>query len=310
MKKIIYFLIFIFLLTFTISADDTSIQDYIIQSPRPVYPKSLMAENFEGTVRIKVDIDNTGYMKNIEIIQSSGIEPVDVVSKNTIKMGWRFKPAGYDYSLITEVNYIIDDQGDHDTSVTLIDLVIEEPEENNAALSSSSSLGKAFRDINFGDSQNIVEIKIENDIKILEKYHGLYEYEIGEIPYRVYFDYYQDQLCSVKIKSNDEMANYFDTKIKNQRDTLVDVITKAYDEPSRTYDVNFFDMQSGYIKYSHIWYEDKFDNTGKIIKIGLGEYDATYYSAMYIEYRPFIEAKEAEESKKEKDTIEDSSNDF
>lgn len=219
MKKIICLLVFMFLFSFTVFAD-TSPSYYILGAPTPAYPKELMGTNSEGIVKIKVNIDTNGFIKKTEIAQSSGIEDFDITAKLTIERGWKFKQTGNDYSLIIEVTFLIGEQGNPNVSVNIDDPVIKKTKEVKIVVSTNSDNPvKAFRDINFGDSQDTIKRKIEDDIKILEMYYGseIYKHRIGGIFYHVYFDYYKDQLCSIEFISNDEMANYFDTKIKKAK---------------------------------------------------------------------------------------------
>lgn len=180
---------------------------------------------------------------------------------------------------------------------------------NTGFLYSNDTNVKAFVDIYFGESKDIVEEKIENNPDIsLSSYNfgdGLsasISLNVGSSRYLhdLSFDFFNDQLCLVKITSPNRSATYFDSDVINFRDNLVKLIEIQYGEPSWIRKLNFSDIEAGYIKWSHIWYANDV-NKDKSIKIGLSVYSYKYYSVMHIEYPPLLEAKELEEAKREEE---------
>ena len=64
------------------------------ENPHPEYPLIARKKGWEGRVIIHADIDNTGKVTHIEILESSGYEALDSVSPNTLK-NWKFTPAKF-----------------------------------------------------------------------------------------------------------------------------------------------------------------------------------------------------------------------
>lgn len=63
-------------------------------NPRPEYPEAARREGWEGTVLLRVLVDQEGQSKGIEISRSSGFETLDRAALDTVKR-WRFYPARY-----------------------------------------------------------------------------------------------------------------------------------------------------------------------------------------------------------------------
>ena len=61
-------------------------------NPRPEYPEIARREGWEGTVLLRVLVDQEGKSKRIEVSRSSGFETLDQAAMKTVK-GWRFHPA-------------------------------------------------------------------------------------------------------------------------------------------------------------------------------------------------------------------------
>jgi protein TonB len=64
------------------------------ETPKPDYPESARREGREGSVLLRVLIDNQGRSKKVEINGSSGSEALDRAAAEAIKR-WRFHPARY-----------------------------------------------------------------------------------------------------------------------------------------------------------------------------------------------------------------------
>lgn len=63
-------------------------------NPRPEYPEIARKEGWEGTVLLRVLVDQEGKSKWIEVSRSSGFDTLDQAAMKTVK-GWRFHPARY-----------------------------------------------------------------------------------------------------------------------------------------------------------------------------------------------------------------------
>ncbi len=63
-------------------------------NPKPEYPERARREGWEGTVLLRVLVDEEGKSKGIEVSWSSGFETLDQAAVKTVK-GWRFYPARY-----------------------------------------------------------------------------------------------------------------------------------------------------------------------------------------------------------------------
>lgn len=62
------------------------------QTPRPIYPESARREGREGSVLLRVLIDDQGRSKEVEVNRSSGSDALDRAAAEAIKR-WRFHPA-------------------------------------------------------------------------------------------------------------------------------------------------------------------------------------------------------------------------
>ena|SRR2546422_7744529 len=61
-------------------------------TPKPEYPDRARTEGWEGTVLLRVLVDEDGRPKSVEINRSSGFESLDHAAVETVKR-WRFSPA-------------------------------------------------------------------------------------------------------------------------------------------------------------------------------------------------------------------------
>ena len=83
------------------------------ENPHPEYPLIARKKGWEGRVIIHADIDNTGKVTYIKILESSGYEALDNVSLNTRK-NWKFTPAKFgdkfiEDSITIPVNFLLKD---------------------------------------------------------------------------------------------------------------------------------------------------------------------------------------------------------
>jgi hypothetical protein len=81
-------------------------------------------------------------------------------------------------------------------------------------------------------------------------------------------------LYQLDIAAESQSASYYDTRVRDDMDNLVDIITSKYGQPnwSASYP-DFLDMQAGLIHFCRNWYIGD-----KKIQIGVGEREATYYA--------------------------------
>lgn len=63
-------------------------------NPKPLYPERARREGWEGTVLLRVLVDQEGKSKWIEMSRSSGFGSLDAAAVETVKR-WRFYPARY-----------------------------------------------------------------------------------------------------------------------------------------------------------------------------------------------------------------------
>ena len=63
-------------------------------TPKPVYPESARRDGREGSVLLRVLVDDQGRSKKIEILNHSGTEALDRAAVEAIQR-WRFYPARY-----------------------------------------------------------------------------------------------------------------------------------------------------------------------------------------------------------------------
>lgn len=63
--------------------------------PKPAYPERARRAGWEGTVTLRVLVDEEGKSKSLEVNRSSGFAVLDEAALETIKTRCRFKPARY-----------------------------------------------------------------------------------------------------------------------------------------------------------------------------------------------------------------------
>lgn len=57
------------------------------------YPPEAIRKNEEGTVIVKVQIDENGDIAGVDVVQSSGYADLDEAARTCILQSWRFRPA-------------------------------------------------------------------------------------------------------------------------------------------------------------------------------------------------------------------------
>lgn len=68
---------------------------YVHDNPRPVYPAVARRRGMQGLVLLVVEVDVQGYVKSIEVLNSSGFRVLDVAAISSVKK-WRFVPGKKD----------------------------------------------------------------------------------------------------------------------------------------------------------------------------------------------------------------------
>ena len=168
-----------------------------------------------------------------------------------------------------------------------------------ATASLAHAQGRAYRSVDFGDSLEVVTNKVLDDLHFMnglgnparadtsfpEQLLHRNRYVLVDIAgtrYRVYFDFFDDKLFRVSFFTHrPHTANYFDTLVSAERDALVNVITSARGAPTSTTRLSFLDMQTGFVRWSHVWSPNA-DGTEHFI--GIGEWQHTYFAAMRIQW--------------------------
>ena len=73
---------------------------YVVYDPTPQYPNQARKNNWEGTVRVKVLIAESGIVQDILLARSSGYSSLDQAALDGVRR-WRFKPAYQDGCPVT-----------------------------------------------------------------------------------------------------------------------------------------------------------------------------------------------------------------
>lgn len=64
-----------------------------VSAPAPAYPRAAISRRMEGTVTLRVLVDEAGKPLQVEIEQSSGHEILDKTARDQVLAAWRFQPA-------------------------------------------------------------------------------------------------------------------------------------------------------------------------------------------------------------------------
>lgn len=65
---------------------------YLDASPPP-YPRDALREGIEGTVQLRVLVDETGHVLEVQIERSSGDHELDIAAREHVLRRWLFQPA-------------------------------------------------------------------------------------------------------------------------------------------------------------------------------------------------------------------------
>lgn len=60
--------------------------------PEPPYPAKYQRRGWQGTVRLRLTVEPDGSVRQVEVLQSSGYDPLDEVARSTLA-AWRFEPG-------------------------------------------------------------------------------------------------------------------------------------------------------------------------------------------------------------------------
>lgn len=161
-------------------------------------------------------------------------------------------------------------------------------------LFTASEVVKAYREINFGDSQAAVREKLKSDLG----YTGellMPEISITGVPFLMSFSFYQDQLYQVLIQHKetrftDDIYKFWDGV--NFQNILYQVISSQYGEPSFSQKLTLSLMEPPYdgrVAWSSVWGPEK---TGGEKKIRIGINYVSYKATLLIEYLPLAAEKE------------------
>lgn len=64
-----------------------------VSAPAPAYPRAAVQRHMEGTVTLRVLVDETGKPVQVEVEQSSGHAILDAAARDRVLAAWRFQPA-------------------------------------------------------------------------------------------------------------------------------------------------------------------------------------------------------------------------
>lgn len=64
-----------------------------LRNPHPAYPEEARAAKQQGVVTLKVNVDVTGHVVSVRVVQSSGFPILDERARSTVAEKWVFKPA-------------------------------------------------------------------------------------------------------------------------------------------------------------------------------------------------------------------------
>ncbi|KAF1007903.1 MAG: hypothetical protein GAK28_01379 [Luteibacter sp.] len=67
-----------------------------VSAPAPAYPRAAISRRMEGTVTLRVLVDETGKPVQVEIEKSSGHSILDITARDQVLAAWRFQPATAD----------------------------------------------------------------------------------------------------------------------------------------------------------------------------------------------------------------------
>ncbi|HSI12368.1 MAG TPA: energy transducer TonB [Chthoniobacter sp.] len=64
-----------------------------LRNPHPAYPEEARAAKQQGVVTLRVNVDASGHVVSVRLVQSSGFPILDERARSTVAEKWVFKPA-------------------------------------------------------------------------------------------------------------------------------------------------------------------------------------------------------------------------
>lgn len=64
-----------------------------LRNPHPAYPEEARAARQQGVVTLRVNVDASGHVTSVRVVQSSGFPILDERARSTVAEKWVFKPA-------------------------------------------------------------------------------------------------------------------------------------------------------------------------------------------------------------------------
>lgn len=138
------------------------------------------------------------------------------------------------------------------------------------AVASAQDL-RAWMDLNFGDSPEIVQAKMEamqaegriapggvwqgQDYSRIARdpTTSTYPVSIAGVDMRLNFDFYDNKLYRLNFDTSPVNASYWDAEVLPNAAIVRDVLRTALGAPSSRYNVGFLDMRNGFIKWTDVW---------------------------------------------------------
>ena len=75
---------------------------YSLENPKPLYPAAARRRGMQGVVLLGVNINKTGHVEKINILQTSGFRVLDRSAIKSVK-SWRFIPAQQDKQAVASI---------------------------------------------------------------------------------------------------------------------------------------------------------------------------------------------------------------
>ncbi len=160
-------------------------------------------------------------------------------------------------------------------------------------------LVRAYRSIYLGERREAILEAIRSDSAFRLPSWGVtsgnpvYAYtDIAGVPVTAYLYFWDDLLYEVAFYSRDgRSATHFELEVLRERDVFASVLTQAHGSPAWTREIAFWNLQPGYITWSHRWH--KGDVT---YRVGVAETtDWQYHAVLYITHEALARAKDAAE---------------
>ena len=158
---------------------------------------------------------------------------------------------------------------------------------------------RAYKDINFGDSVQVVADKLVQHEDIRDHFtplpervegyataedilrYGNLETTIGNYDYHTNFDFFDGRLYGITFQSESEDASYFDTHISGAEATLEQLITASQGAPDHRSQATLTDLNNGFATWTARW---ETNEEGAAYRVGLARFDLRYAALLRIEW--------------------------